>query len=74
MNWIPWRVVFEPDFGVKLNKVDVEFDAETPLEPSPLTIPTEPVVSSNALVAPADATAKTARAGEINCPVITCGI
>ena len=67
-------VGFEPDFAVKLNKVDGESDAETPL----LTAPLVPELSSNAepprAPAATAATAKTGLAGVINCPVINCGI
>lgn len=74
---MPCRGVFEPDFGLKWNKVDEEsdVDAATPL----FTESIEPEVSSNAApprapAAAAATTAKTGRAGEINCPVIICGI
>ncbi len=76
-NWILWRGVFEPDFGftAKENKV-VESEGAS-LEPA-LAAPTEPEpeLSSNAAPprAPDTATAKTGLAGEINCPVIICGI
>ena len=67
-------VGFEPDFGLKLNRVAGESDAETPL----LTAPLAPELSSNAAPprapATAAATAKTGLAGVINCPVINCGI
>ena len=68
--------MFEPDFGLKLNRVAGESDAETPLLTAPLA-PLAPELSSNAAPprAPtAAATAKTGLAGVINCPVINCGI
>ena len=73
-------------FGLDDNKYNVEGDSPTPLEPplppTACMVSTEPEVSCNPLdstpllpdaaaVAPM---AKTGRAGEINCPVITCGI
>lgn len=77
MNWMLCRDFFEPDFGINLNKVD----GEAPRSPPPPLTESEPEVSSNAATperaapAPAPATtAKTGRSGEINCPVITCGI
>lgn len=80
-NWIPWRErVPEPDFGFteNENKVAGVSDAEKPLDPAP-NAPLAPELSSNAEpprepVAAAAAIAKTGLAGEINCPVINCGI
>lgn len=77
-NWIPWREREpEPDLGFTENENNVAgvSDAENPLDPAPLA----PELSSNTEpprepAATAAATAKTGLAGEINCPVINCGI
>jgi hypothetical protein len=75
-NWIPCREREpEPDLGFTENENNVAgvSDAENPLDPAPLA-PLEPDVSSNAAPPRAATTAKTGLAGEINCPVINCGI
>ena len=81
-NWIPCREREpEPDLGFteNENKVAGASDAENPLDPAPLAPlePLAPELSSNAepprKPAATAATAKTGLAGEINCPVITCG-
>ena len=79
-NWIPCREREpEPDLGFTENENNVAgvSDAENPLDPAPLE-PLAPELSSNTELlrepAATAAIAKTALAGEINCPVINCGI
>lgn len=72
-----------PEFGLDDNKYKAADESLRPLDPPPppaVMISTEPELSCNPPVSPplllaTDAPmAKTGRAGEINCPVMICGI